>query len=64
LLALGHALDRVLTWNFYVIPEWHVGKYRIAYWNKFSRPKVLPRYSLGTGSWWLDTEKEARLPGK
>jgi microcin C transport system substrate-binding protein len=62
LQAYGRALDRVLTWNFYVIPEWHLGKYRIAYWNRFSRPAVQPRYSLGIGSWWLDPSKEAKLP--
>ena len=64
LRAYGRALDRVLTWNFYVIPEWHLDKYRIASWNKFSRPAVQPKYSLGIGSWWLDSSKEARLPKK
>ena len=62
LQAYGRALDRVLTWNFYVIPEWHLRKYRIAWWNKFSRPAVQPKYSLGIGSWWVDTAKEAKLP--
>jgi len=62
LLTLGHALDRVLTWNSYVIPDWYLGKYRVAYWNKFSRPSVLPKYDLGMGSWWLDKAKEAKLP--
>jgi microcin C transport system substrate-binding protein len=64
LQAYGRALDRVLTWNFYVIPEWHLGKYRIASWNRFSRPAVRPRYSLGIGSWWLDPAKEGKLPKK
>lgn len=64
LLNWGHALDRVLTWNYYVIPEWNLSKFRLAYWNKFSRPTVRPKYTLGLGSWWLDTDKEARLPGK
>jgi len=62
LQAYGRALDRVLTWNFYVIPEWHLGRYRIAYWNRLSRPSLQPRYSLGIGSWWLDPSKEAKLP--
>ncbi len=62
LLNWGHALDRVLTWNFYVIPEWYLSKFRVAYWNKFSRPPVRPKYTLGLGSWWLDKDKEARLP--
>jgi YD repeat-containing protein len=64
LLAWGRAFDRVLQWNFYVIPEWHLGKYRIAWWNKFSRPPLKPKYSLGTGSWWADAAKEAKLPKK
>ena len=62
LQAYGRALDRVLTWNFYVIPQWHLDKYRIAYWNKFSRPAVKPKYSMGFGSWWFDSAKEAKLP--
>jgi microcin C transport system substrate-binding protein len=64
LVAWGKALDRVLTWNFYVIPEWYLSTFRIAYWNKFSRPTVRPKYSLGLGGWWLDTDKEAKLPKK
>ena len=62
LLAWGRALDRVLTWNLYLIPDWTLPKYRIAYWNKFSRPPVKPRYDLGVGTWWFDTAKEAKLP--
>jgi microcin C transport system substrate-binding protein len=62
LQAYGRALDRVLTWNFYVMPQWYLDKYRIAYWNKFSRPAVQPKYSMGFGSWWLDPSKEAKLP--
>ena len=64
LLPLGRALDRVLTWNYYVIPEWSLNKFRVAYWNKFSRPAVRPKYTLGLGSWWLDTAKAAKLPQK
>ena len=64
LLVWGHALDRVLTWNYYVIPEWNLSKFRVAYWNKFSRPAVRPKYTFGLGSWWLDKDKEAKLPKK
>jgi len=62
LQAYGRALDRVLTWNYYVIPEWHLDKYRIAWWKRFSRPAVQPKYSLGFGSWWYDAAKDAKLP--
>ncbi len=60
----GRALDRVLTWNFYLIPEWYISKFRIAFWDKFGRPEHRPQYSLGTGSWWVDPAREARLPKK
>lgn len=62
LLAYGRAFDRVLTWNHYVIPEWHISKFRVAYWNKFSRPEIRPKYALGLYTWWIDPEKEQQLP--
>jgi microcin C transport system substrate-binding protein len=67
LLAYGRALDRVLTWNSYVIPQWTLNKFRLAYWDKFSRPAILPRYDSTAGVtsvWWLDTAKEAKLPSR
>ena len=64
LLPWGRAFDRVLTWNYYVMPMWYLGKYRVAYWNKFSRPSIMPKYDLGVGTWWVDKDKEAKLPKK
>jgi microcin C transport system substrate-binding protein len=64
LIPLGRAMDRVLAWNWYVIPEWTNNVYRVAYWNKFSRPAVKPKYDLGFGTWWFDAAKEAKLPRK
>lgn len=64
LLALGRALDRVLQWNFYIIPQWHVSKYRVAMWDKFDRPATLPKYDLGIDTWWISKEKAAKLPEK
>jgi microcin C transport system substrate-binding protein len=64
LLAWGRALDRVLTWNHYVMPEWHISKFRVAHWNKFAKPAVRPKYALGIGTWWVDRAKEARLPAR
>jgi microcin C transport system substrate-binding protein len=63
LVYLGKALDRVLQWNFFVVPEWHLSKFRIAYWNKFQRPAIRPRYAIGfEDTWWIDTDKQAALP--
>ncbi|MDR0628276.1 MAG: extracellular solute-binding protein [Treponema sp.] len=53
LLAWGRALDRVLTWNHYVIPQWHTSQFRVAYKPKLLKPQVRPRYSLGLDSWWV-----------
>lgn len=61
LINRTRALDRVLLWNFYVIPHWHLGKFRIAYWDKFGQPQVRPAYNLPVESWWVDPDKEARL---
>ncbi|MCG2839021.1 extracellular solute-binding protein [Photobacterium sp. WH77] len=64
LAALGPALDRVLQWNFFVIPQWHLSKFRVATWDKFDRPAVRPKYALGVDTWWVDTAKAAKLPEK
>ena len=61
LVYTTRALDRVLLWGHYVIPQWHIAKYRVAYWKKFSRPKTVPRYSLGFNTWWIDPAKNTNL---
>jgi microcin C transport system substrate-binding protein len=53
LVDASHALDRVLLTQYIVIPQWYLPSYRIAYWNKFSRPKIAPIYELGLSTWWL-----------
>ncbi len=60
------ALDRVLLWNHYVIPQFYNAEHRIAYWNRFGKPDVLPKYISYEGSgfptgWWLDTELDSKL---
>ena len=57
LIISTKALDRVLLWNHYVIPQWHISSYRTLYWDIFDKPKVRPKYSLGTNTWWIDTHK-------
>ncbi len=49
------ALDRVLLWNHYVIPQLYNDVYRLAYWNKFGQPQTPPRYGTGfPTTWWID----------
>jgi microcin C transport system substrate-binding protein len=61
LVARTRALDRVLLWGFYCVPHWHIQAWRVAYWDKFSRPAVSPKYAFGLDTWWLDAKKEAAL---
>lgn len=63
LIYRTRALDRVLLWGHYVIPHWHIRSFRVAYWDKFGRPKVQPKYDLGFDNWWVDEKKEAALKG-
>ncbi|UCB45991.1 MAG: ABC transporter substrate-binding protein [Spirochaetota bacterium] len=65
LVAACRALDRVLLWGHYVVPNWYSRKYRIAYWNKFSKPNIKPKYALGFfDTWWVDPDKDKALAGK
>lgn len=64
LLALGHALDRVLTWNKVMIPMWYTNHERYAYWDKFSMPAVAPSNGMELDTWWYDVNRAARLPAQ
>jgi len=62
LVQRTRALDRVLLWGHYIVPHWHLGSWRLAYWNKFSRPAALPKYNPGFPDiWWVDAAKAATL---
>jgi microcin C transport system substrate-binding protein len=55
------ALDRVLLWGNYVIPNWHIKTWRVAYWNTIGHPSVTPKYDIGTDTWWKKPESAAPL---
>lgn len=55
------ALDRVLLAGHYVIPQYHIGSDRLAYWDFLERPKTKPRYSVGFDTWWVNPQKQARI---
>jgi microcin C transport system substrate-binding protein len=54
LVLAARALDRVLLNGDYLVPNWYIGTHRIAYWNRFGFPDVLPLY-YGADSWMLKT---------
>ena len=57
LITITRALDRVLLWNYYVIPQWHISSYRVLYWDFFDQPARKPKYSLGFDTWWINQNK-------
>lgn len=62
LVAATHALDRVLLWNNFVIPQFYYPFTRAAYWDRFGRPEKLPEYDIGFPDiWWFDKDKAARI---
>lgn len=62
LVAATKALDRVLLWNYYVVPQWTYRKERTARWDRFSHPDPMPKYGAAAFPtiWWWDTAKAAK----
>src|SRR5262249_26399373 len=58
LKAATRALDRVLLWNHYVVPQWNFNTSRTARWNRFGHPDQMPKYgsSAFPALWWWDEE--------
>jgi microcin C transport system substrate-binding protein len=63
LIAATRALDRVLLWNHYVVPQFTSDKIRTARWDRFGHPDPLPKYAEPgfPTVWWWDAEKAARI---
>ena len=66
LQTTSRALDRVLLWNNYTIPQFYNSQHRTAHWNRFGMPDSLPRYVSFGGSgfptgWWIDKELDSKL---
>lgn len=48
------ALDRVLLWQHYIVPNWYISHHRIAYRKRLQHAQI-PPYTLGLRAWWLDS---------
>ena len=60
----GRALDRVLLWNFYLIPDGYPLSRHLVYWDRFGHPPLGKEYMNWTGFptvWWFDKKKDARV---
>jgi microcin C transport system substrate-binding protein len=62
LVAATRALDRVLLWNHYVVPQFSIDVARTARWDRFARPEKLPEYGSAAFPtlWWWDADKAAK----
>jgi microcin C transport system substrate-binding protein len=65
LIYRTRALDRVLLNYHYVVPQFYSGVHRIAYWDKFERPSISPKYdaifNIGLLTWWINPEKQNKI---
>lgn len=53
LITATRALDRVLLHGYYVIPQWHLNTWRVAYWDRFEKPENPSRKTLNAlTTWW------------
>ncbi|MBX2832088.1 MAG: extracellular solute-binding protein [Rhodospirillales bacterium] len=61
LVTATRALDRVLLWGYYVIPQYYLGGDRLVWWNIFGRPDTIPLKGESIMRWWIDPDKAAKL---
>ncbi len=62
LINVTRALDRVLLWSHFVVPNWHNPKAFVAYWNRFGRPEKSAKYApVAFDTWWIDEAKDKAL---
>lgn len=53
LIDHARALDRVLLWGHYVIPNYYTDTWRVAHWTHLARPPRTPAYDIGLLTWWV-----------
>jgi microcin C transport system substrate-binding protein len=64
-VAAARALDRVLLANHFVIPHWFIPYFRIAYKDRFGRPKIDPPFGIAyPDTWWIDPSKDQSIRSK
>ncbi|GMR01157.1 MAG: extracellular solute-binding protein [Gammaproteobacteria bacterium] len=60
-VTASRALDRVLLYGEYLVPNWYINVHRVAYWNKFGIPKTQPLYydpiSWMLKAWWIKSSE-------
>jgi microcin C transport system substrate-binding protein len=57
LKTAAHALDRVLLWRWYMVPNWDSRTFHVAYWDRFGHPDTPIREGFNFDTWWVDPAK-------
>jgi microcin C transport system substrate-binding protein len=61
LTAAARALDRVLLWRWYLVPNWDSNSFHVAYWDRFGHPDKPIRQGFSFDTWWVDPAKSAAI---
>lgn len=61
LTTAARALDRVLLWRWYLVPNWDSNAFHVAYWNRFGYPDKPVRTGFNFDTWWMDPAKSAAI---
>ena len=60
--AAVRAIDRVMRYDYYIVPVWYLGKNWVAYYDMYDHPANLPEFGLGyLDYWWFDQGKADAL---
>ena len=62
LITASRALDRVLLWGHYLVPQWHTPVTRTAYWDVIDYPRPTPDYNIGFPDLWWYKGAQATKP--
>ena len=62
LINYARALDRVLLWGHYVIPNYYIDTWRIAHWQHLAQPQQAPLYDYGLMTWWIKPDAASPSP--
>jgi microcin C transport system substrate-binding protein len=61
LTTAARALDRVLLWRWYLVPNWDSNSFHVAYWDRFGHPDKPIRQGFNFDTWWVDPTKSAAI---
>jgi microcin C transport system substrate-binding protein len=59
MVVAARALDRVLLWRWYLVPNYDNQQFHVAWWNRFGDPGKPIREGVNFDTWWVDAAKAA-----